>query len=94
VPCAPVNDVAAALADVQVAARQAVVEIPHPVLGATRQIASPLRLDGYTPPAGRAPFRGEHTASVLRELCGYTDERIAALARDGVFGDALVEVPT
>ena len=35
----------------------------------------------------RGPFRGEHTASVLHELCGYPPERIAELHRDGVFGD-------
>ena len=94
VPSAPVNDVAAALADVQVAARQAVVESSHPVLGTVRQVAPPLRLDGHVPSAERAPFRGEHTASVLRELCGYADERIDELARDGVFGEVPIEVPT
>ncbi len=94
VPCAPVNDVAAALADPQVVARGAVVEIPHPLLGPVRQIASPLRLDGFTPPAVRAPFRGEHTVSVLRELCGYDDARIADLDAAGVFGKVPLEVPS
>jgi crotonobetainyl-CoA:carnitine CoA-transferase CaiB-like acyl-CoA transferase len=92
VPSAPVNDVAAALDDPQVAARDAVVEIPHPVLGPVRHVASPFRIDGFEPPLERGPFRGEHTASLLRDLCGYADERIAELARDGVFGDLPVEV--
>jgi crotonobetainyl-CoA:carnitine CoA-transferase CaiB-like acyl-CoA transferase len=87
VPCAPVNDVAQALADVQVAARQAVVESPHPVLGAVRQVASPLRIDGFTTPAERGPLRGEDTVELLRELCGYTAEQVSDLQRDGVFGD-------
>jgi crotonobetainyl-CoA:carnitine CoA-transferase CaiB-like acyl-CoA transferase len=89
VPCAPVNDIAAALADVQVAARQATVEISHPVLGPVRQVATPFRIDGFTPPTARGPFRGEDTAAVLRELCGYTESEIAALGRSGVFGDVL-----
>jgi len=92
VPCAPVNDVAAALADPQVAAREAIVETPHPTLGPVRQIASPLRLDGFAPPTDRAPFRGEHTAAVLRELCGYDDTRIAELDAAGVFGKVVLEV--
>jgi crotonobetainyl-CoA:carnitine CoA-transferase CaiB-like acyl-CoA transferase len=88
VPCAPVNDVAAALADVQVAARQAVVEIDHPALGPVREVASPLRFDGFDPPLDRGPFRGEHNTEVLRELCGYSEEEIGRLAGDGVFGQA------
>jgi crotonobetainyl-CoA:carnitine CoA-transferase CaiB-like acyl-CoA transferase len=90
VPVAPVNDVAAALAEPQVTARNAVVETEHPVLGRVRQVATPLRLAGYDAPTERGPFRGEHTAEVLRRLCRYDDDAIASLERDGVFG----EVPT
>jgi crotonobetainyl-CoA:carnitine CoA-transferase CaiB-like acyl-CoA transferase len=85
VPCAPVNDVAAALEDPQVQARDGIVEYDHAVLGAVRQVASPLRL-GDEPRAERAPFRGEHTESVLREVCGYSPDRIDELAAAGVFG--------
>jgi crotonobetainyl-CoA:carnitine CoA-transferase CaiB-like acyl-CoA transferase len=91
VPCAPVNDVAAALADVQVEARNALVEIEHPLLGTVREVASPLRLDGFAPPTERGPYRGEHTVAVLRELCGYSEDAIADLVRDGVFGDLRLE---
>jgi crotonobetainyl-CoA:carnitine CoA-transferase CaiB-like acyl-CoA transferase len=86
VPCAPVNDIAAALADVQVAARQGVIEIPHPVLGVVRQIATPFRIDDFTPPLACGPLRGDDTVAVLRDLCGYSDDAITALARDDVFG--------
>jgi crotonobetainyl-CoA:carnitine CoA-transferase CaiB-like acyl-CoA transferase len=87
VPCAPINDVAAALADPQAEARQAVVEIDHPVLGPVREVASPLRIDGVADSPRRAPFRGEDTLAVLREVCGYDDAEIEELERDGVFGD-------
>jgi crotonobetainyl-CoA:carnitine CoA-transferase CaiB-like acyl-CoA transferase len=87
VPSAPVNDVAAALDDVQVAARNGVIEIDHPVLGVIRQLASPFRFDDFTPSAARGPLFGEDTAEVLRALCGYSSEAIAELAREGVFGD-------
>jgi crotonobetainyl-CoA:carnitine CoA-transferase CaiB-like acyl-CoA transferase len=86
VPCAPANDVAAALADVQVAARGGVVEFDHPLLGSVRGLASPLRVDGFDAPVARGPFRGEHTAEILRALCGYTDAEIEELDGDGVFG--------
>ena len=81
------NDVAAALADPQAVAREAIVEISHPVLGTVREVASPLRFDDFEPPAERGPFRGENTAEILSELCGYTEPQIAELVRDGVLGD-------
>jgi crotonobetainyl-CoA:carnitine CoA-transferase CaiB-like acyl-CoA transferase len=83
VPCAPVNDVEAALADPQVEARGALVTYEHPTLGEVRQVATPLRILGEDAPVGRAPLRGEHTDEVLREVCGYSAEHIAALRRGG-----------
>ena len=85
-PSGPVNDVAGALADPQVAAREGIVGYEHPVLGPVRQIATPLRVGPEPKPVGRAPFRGEHTNALLAELCGYPPERIAALRAAGVFG--------
>jgi crotonobetainyl-CoA:carnitine CoA-transferase CaiB-like acyl-CoA transferase len=79
VPCAPVNTVEQALDDPQVVAREGIWEYSHPVLGAVRQVASPLRMSDAELPNRRAPLRGEHTESVLRELCGYDDEAIARL---------------
>ncbi len=50
---------------------------PRPCASATSPI--PLR---------RGPHRGEHTDAVLRELCGYGDEDLAALRAGGTFGPA------
>ena len=86
VPSAPVNDVASALEDPQAQARGSIVELEHPALGTVRQVTSPLRL-GDGQPLARAPFRGEHTESVLTDVCGYSAERISELAAAGVFGD-------
>jgi crotonobetainyl-CoA:carnitine CoA-transferase CaiB-like acyl-CoA transferase len=90
VPCGPIYDVAEALADRQTEARGDVVEIEHPRFGVVRQVASPLRVarDEEPAPLRRGPFRGEHTESVLRELCGYSAERIAELRDAGTFGRA------
>ena len=86
VPCAPVNDIAGALADPQAAARGAVVEYEHPTLGMVRTVDSALRLDGVRRSLERAPFLGEHSAQVLGDVCGYPGERIEELAALGVFG--------
>ena len=86
VPCAPVNDVPAALADPQVAARAALVEIEHETLAPVRQVASPLRLSDAPSPLRRAPARGEHTDEVLAGVCGYDAERIERLRVTGALG--------
>ena len=59
VPCAPVNDIKAALSDAQVAARESLIEYTQPVLGSVRTIASPFGHDLTRKPA-RAPLLGEH----------------------------------
>lgn len=59
VPCAPVNDVASALADAQAEARGSVVEYEHPTLGTVRTTASPFGAELTREPA-RAPLLGEH----------------------------------
>ena len=88
VPSGPVNDVAAALRDEQVAARGGMSEYEHPVLGVVRGPASPFRLSDHVPVATRAPRLGEHTRQLLGELCGYDEEHLHRLAEAGVFGAA------
>ena len=91
VPCGPVHDVAEALADRQTVARDDVITIDHPRFGPVRQLASPLRVarDQEPAPQRRAPFRGEHTDEVLREVCQYTSARMTELREAGAFGRPL-----
>ncbi len=86
VPCAPVNDVAGALADPQAVARRILASYDHPVLGEVRTLANPIRMDSTTGTLKRAPFLGEHTDEVLAELCGYAPDRIEQLREAGAFG--------
>jgi crotonobetainyl-CoA:carnitine CoA-transferase CaiB-like acyl-CoA transferase len=75
-----VNDVPAALEEARL------IEYEHSELGTVRQVASPLRLSGDDHPVRPAPRRGEHTESVLVELCDYSSERVRKLKKAGVFG--------
>lgn len=88
VPAGPVYDVPTALADPQAEARGDVVEIEHPNLGPVRQVASPLRVNTEREPnpLERGPFRGEQTEQILRDVCGYSDDRIAELREAKTFG--------
>jgi crotonobetainyl-CoA:carnitine CoA-transferase CaiB-like acyl-CoA transferase len=87
IPSSKVNSVLEALEDPQTLARGDIVEHKHPVLGTVRTIRTPLRLTEGEGAPTRGPFRGEHTALVLQELCGYSPERVLELHAEGVFGD-------
>ncbi|WP_236790789.1 CaiB/BaiF CoA-transferase family protein [Amycolatopsis sp. GM8] len=87
VPCAPVNDVAQALRDEHTLARDLIVSTEHPRFGSVRQVNSPVRAGEIPRQHRRAPFRGEDTAAVLRELLGYDDATVRRLSAAGAFGE-------
>ena len=81
IPCGPINTYAQALSTPQVEAREMVVPIDHPTLGALKTLGSPIKMSETPPVVGRhVPGLGEHTEEVLREA-GMSDEEIRAVRR-------------
>src|SRR5262245_7582890 len=79
IPCGPINDYAQVFADPHVTARDMVVDVEHPTLGAMNALGSPLKMSGTpTNPRRPAPRLGEHTEEVLAEF-GFTKDEVAAL---------------
>jgi crotonobetainyl-CoA:carnitine CoA-transferase CaiB-like acyl-CoA transferase len=69
IPCSPINTIPAALADPQLAHRQMVRQIPHPLGGTVSQVVSPLKFKEAALTFDRAPpLLGAHTREVLAEL--------------------------
>jgi CoA:oxalate CoA-transferase len=68
VSAGPVNDIASALAEPQVIAREMVVEIPHPRGGAVSLIATPIKLSDFEPPLGAAPDHGSDSDRLRAEF--------------------------
>lgn len=83
IPAGPINDIAAMADDPQTQARGMVVDLQHPVAGATKALGLPVKLD-ETPGGIRrpAPVYGQHTREVLREN-GFADDEIEALRSEG-----------
>lgn len=85
VPCSPILDVPAALAQPLVAERSLLIETEHPKFGSIRQVASPIRVGTEKPAHRRAPQRNEDAEQVLA-LLGYDSQRMQELAAEGAFG--------
>jgi len=86
VPCGPINDLAEVFADPQVREREMTVEMAHPLAGAVRLVASPMKLAATPVRYRRAPpLLGSDTEAVLAEL-GLDGAAIAALRKAGAIG--------
>ncbi len=74
-----VYDIEEVFEDPQIQARQMVVETEHPEVGKVKEVGVAIKLSG-TPGAVRAaaPYRGEHTDEVLRQL-GMSEAQIKQL---------------
>jgi len=89
IPCGAIKTVGEVCEAPQLAVRGMVQTVDHPVSGAVRFVARPIRFDD-TPPAASVPppTLGQHTAEVLSEWLGWTAEDLAGHAAGGAFGAA------
>ena len=86
----PVETVSSLLTNVQVVAREAIVEVADPEQGALRMTNVIPRFAGHArlpPRPGPVPVGGD-TVAVLRRELGLTEVEIDALRRSGAFGSA------
>jgi crotonobetainyl-CoA:carnitine CoA-transferase CaiB-like acyl-CoA transferase len=80
VPHAPILGIMEALAQPQAVAREMVVETDHPLLGKIPIVNRPIKFPADSQPVPTAPpVLGQHTDEILRDILGFTSERIAQL---------------
>jgi len=83
VPAGPVLSIDAMHRDPQALARNMVLDMQHPVAGATKAIGFPIKFSATQGETGRpAPVLGEHTREILDEA-GYAGEEIDVLFSSG-----------
>ena len=84
VPCAPVQNIDAVVADPQVKARNMIIEQDHPVLGKVRLANVPFKFSDCDPtPRSVAPLMGQHNREIASRL-GFSAAEIDAMVADGV----------
>jgi crotonobetainyl-CoA:carnitine CoA-transferase CaiB-like acyl-CoA transferase len=79
-----VQDIAQAIADPTLRARGALVELPHPLLGAFGHVRTPMDFSTVTLAPFRAPAMGEHNAEIASSLAGLNEQQIHELEVSGV----------
>lgn len=89
VPCAPINDIPAALREEHTFARELIVSTEHPRFGKVWHVNAPVRVGAVRTHHERAPRLGEHNAEVLRDLLGLDDAAISRLADAGALGGGM-----
>lgn len=84
-PAGPIYNIAEVFADPQVKHLRLEETVDHPILGALRQLANPIRLESLEGKSVRQapPILGEHSEAALRDY-GLTEDVIAELRRSGV----------
>jgi len=85
VPCGPIMGTEDLATDEHVRGRQMWVEIDHPQRGKWWNVGMPIKLSDSPADIQRSPLLGEHTEEVLRQVLGYSDEKIAQLKQAGAF---------
>ncbi|MGA0265504.1 MAG: CaiB/BaiF CoA transferase family protein [Lysobacterales bacterium] len=84
VPCAAVNRFSETLSDEQILHRGMIVDLSHPDGSQTRGPGNPVQLSRSSEACySAAPWLGQHTDEILREVLKYDDDRIEQLKSVG-----------
>ena len=84
VPCGPVNTIDQALNNPQVIHQGMVGTYPHPSGGAFKAAGNPIKIKGHEQLKNAPPLLGQHTMKYLRDLLGYSEEKLAELKKEGI----------
>lgn len=77
IPCAPINNIERILNDPQIAAREMIVEVEHPIAGHLKMPGVPVKLsDSPGSVRTHAPLLGHDVNEILCELLGWDESAV------------------
>lgn len=87
IPAGAVRTLPQAMESHEVRVRGLITQIPHPTAGSVPNVALPLHFSGtpVVPPVA-APMLGQHTEEVLRDVLGYSEDKVRELRAAGALG--------
>jgi formyl-CoA transferase len=84
VPCGACQDTAEVLADPHLRARDMILDLDYPGRGTYQTVGCPVKLSKSPARVMRPPQLGEHTDTILTELCDTPPEDLQRLRQQGV----------
>jgi len=87
IPCGPILSMKELAEDPSLRATGTVVEVDHPARGKYLSVGNPVKMSDSPSKVVRSPLLGEHTAGILREVLGLSEDEIAEIQRSGAIGD-------
>ena len=85
VPCGAVRDIGEALRDPQLAAREMIASLNHPIAGDIRLVGNPVKLSEHPPRVETPPpVLGEHTEAILVGELGLSADEVRELRAEEI----------
>ena len=87
VPCGPIMSTQDLATDEHVKGRDMWVELDHPQRGKWFNVGMPIKLSASPARIERSPTLGEHNDEVLRDVLGYSSDKVATLKAAGAMSN-------
>jgi len=84
VPCGACQDTGEIFEDPHLKEREMVMDLDYPPRGTYQMVGCPVKLSASPADIQRPPMLGEHTDSLLGEICGKDPQELARLHDEGV----------
>ena len=86
IPCGPINTIEKVMNDMQVHARNMIVEVEDEKAGIIKIAGNPIKMSSIPEENTRNPMPklGEHTSNILKKFLSFDEEKIQQLKKDGV----------
>ena len=83
-PCGPVNKFSEALSDPDLIKRDMIVEVEQPSGTKVKMPGNPIKLSNSVAEFNSAPTLGEHSAEILEDWLGMTEDQISELKEENI----------